>query len=105
MKIMFSNVYSDVSLYSLSELPECQVPIASRSDILRQTVHIALSPTYSCPTAALSSEVFLCLAHAPATHQHIASDYVISGMLKTLQDRASMADDTPAGLSELVGLK
>ena len=96
---------SDISLYSLSELPECQLPIASQPDILKQTVHIALSPSYSCPTAALSSEVFLCLAHTQATHQYLASDYVISGMLKTLQDRPNMVDNTPAGLSELVGLK
>lgn len=94
-----------MSLYSLAELPECQLPIASRSDILKQTLHIALSPSYSCPTAALASETFLCLAHYPATHQYLASDYIISGMLKALQDRPSMVEKTPSGYLELVGLK
>ena len=66
---------------------------------------MALSPSYPSVTKALASEVFLCLAHTPATHQFLASDFVISGMLKTLVDQSSKVEDTPAGIMELVGLR
>ena len=91
---------------SFSELPECQLPIACRSSVLVQTVNMALSPSYSCPTTALTAEVLLCLAHTPATHPYLASEYVISGMLQALVDRPGMVDtSTPSGLLQLVGLR
>ena len=89
-------------LCSFSELPECQLPIASQPEVMRQTVCMALSPTYPCPTKALASEVLLCLAHTPATHQFLATDFVISSMIKMLTEEPNKADTTP---NALVGLR
>ena len=97
-----THTHSSLSLCSFSELPECQLLIASQSDVVTQTVCMALSPSYPSPTKALASEVLLCLAHTPATHQFLATDFVISGILKTLTEEPNSADTT---LNGLVGLR
>ena len=63
---------------------------------------MALSPSYPCPTKALASEVFLCLAHTSSTHPYLATEPVISGMLKAMDDEAKNPDTT---LNSLTGLR
>lgn len=91
--------------HSFSELPECQLKIASQGDVLKQIINIALSPSYPCPTTSLTSEVLLCLAHTRDTHHYLTDDYVISGMLQALRDRPSMVEQTAAGALQIVGLR
>ena len=91
--------------YSFSELPECQLAIARHPGVLEQIVNIGLSPTYTCATPALTAEVLLCLAHNQSTHQYLANEYVVGGMLQTLRDRPKMVENTSNGALELVGLR
>ena len=74
-------------IYSLSELPECQVPLAMRTDVIDQTLAIALHPTYACETAKVSVDVILNLAQSPETHTYIVRREVVQSMLEICEQR------------------
>ena len=67
--------------YSLSELPECQLPLASRRDVIAQTLSIALHPVYDCKTAIVSASLILCLTQSPEAHFHVVRKEVVEDMM------------------------
>ena len=75
---------------SLSELPECQMPIAVRGDIIDQILAIALHPVYDWYTAQISVETILNLTQSPKTHTYIVRREVIENMLEICEQRCKM---------------
>ena len=69
-------------LYSLSELPECQVLLAKRTDVIDQVLAIALHPACACLTAAVAVSMILCLTQSPETHNFITWRDVVGKMLE-----------------------
>lgn len=68
--------------YSLSELPECQLPLAMRTDAIDQILAMALHPAYDCHTAIVSVNMIQCLTHSPDTHVYIARKEAFENMLE-----------------------
>lgn len=68
--------------YSLSELPECQLPLAMRRDVVDQTMAIALHPVYDCKTAIVSASLILCLTQSPEAHVHLARKELVKDMME-----------------------
>lgn len=68
----------DLSLHacSFSELPECQVTIASDFPIIYQALCLSLSGSFHFNLSVLVAELFLCLAHNPGTHRYLAEPRV-----------------------------
>ena len=77
-------------LYSLAELPECQVPFAMKSDVIDQIQAIAMHPAYDCYTAKVSVELILYLTQSPETHIYIIRREVVESMLEICEQRNKM---------------
>ena len=69
-------------IYSLSELPECQVPLAMRTDVIEQILAMALHPAYDCHTAILSMGMIQSLTQSPEAHVYIARKEIVKNMLQ-----------------------
>ena len=76
--------------YSLSEHPECQVPLAMRMDVIDQMLAMALHPAYDCYTAKTSVDVILNLTQSPETHAYIIRSEVVESMLEVCEQRYKM---------------
>ena len=79
--------------YSLSELPECQVPLAMRTDVIDQTLAIAMHPAYDCNTAIVSSATIQCLTQSPDAHAHVARREAVESMLQMCKLRQKMVSE------------
>ena len=79
--------------YSLSELPECQVPLSMRTDVIDQTLGIALHPAYDSKTAIVSASMILCLVQSPEAHVYIARKEVVENMLEMCELKHKMVDE------------
>ena len=78
----FMTLY-DTYIYSLSELPECQVPLARRTDVIDQMLAMALHPAYAdCKTAIESVETIINLTQSPDTHPYIIRREVLEKVLE-----------------------
>ena len=73
--------------YSLSELPECQVPLAMRTDVIDQTLAIAMHP------AIVSSATIQCLTQSPDAHAHVARRETVESMLQVCKLRQKMVSE------------
>ena len=70
-------------VFSLSELPECQVALAKRTDVVDQILAMALHPAYAdCKTAIESVETILNLTQSPETHTYIVRREVLEKLLE-----------------------
>ena len=77
--------------YSLSELPECQVPIAMRTDIIDQILGIACCSKDDFTVTLVSANMIMCLAQSPGTHPYLVRTKVIEDLLKicALREKAT----------------
>ena len=91
--------------YSLSELPECQVPLAMKADVIEQILAIALHPAYDCYTAKVSVETILNLTQHPESHAHIVRKEFIETMLEMSEQRYKMISQQSAQTLNLQGKK
>ena len=99
-----------VHIYSLSDLPECQVPIATRTDIIDQILAIALHPLCECRTAMVSVTVIVNLIESPKAHVSIIRKEVVEKMLQIHELQQRMVEEPSAqdpleDLSEISVLK
>ena len=101
------NYFYITLLCSLSELPECQMPIAMRADIVDQTLAIALHPYCECRTAMVSVNVILNLIQSPETHVSIVRKEVVEKMLEIQKmfDEQSLAQSSSEDQMEISALK
>lgn len=101
------NYFYIMLLCSLSELPECQMPIAMRADIVDQTLTIALHPYCECRTAMVSVNVILNLIQSPETHVSIVRKEVVEKMLEIQKmfDEQSLAQSSSEDRMEISALK
>ena len=76
--------------YSLTELPECQVPLAMKTDVINQALAIGLHPAYDWYTARVSVELLLNLAQSPETHTYIVRKEVVESMFEICKQRHKM---------------
>ena len=58
------------------------MPLAMRTDVIDQTLAIAVHPAYDCKTAIVSASMILCLAQSLEAHTYIARKEVIENMLQ-----------------------
>ena len=79
-----------MNLYSLAELPECQVPFAMKSDVIDQIQAIGMHPAYDCYTAKVSVELILNLTQSPETHIYIIRREVVESLLEICEQRNKM---------------
>ena len=68
--------------YSLGELPECQVPIASEYNLLRQVAMLILSPSYKYIASLVSVAGLVCLAYKTETHRHLVKRDIMEGVVE-----------------------
>lgn len=80
-------------LFSFSELPECQLRIASHPNVLEQVICVSMSENCHCSTSVVVSEIFVCLAHCTATHQYLSRPGILEGLLQVYKNRCESADD------------
>lgn len=71
-----------IIISSLSELPECQVSIAARADVIDQALAVALHPLCECRTAMISVNVILNLTQCPEVHGSIVRKEIVEKMLE-----------------------
>ena len=57
--------------YSLSELPECQVPLAKRTDVIDQILAIACCSNNDFTVTLVSVNMMMCLAQSPGAHPYL----------------------------------
>ena len=79
--------------YSLSEVPDYQVPLAMRTDVIDQILAIAMHPAYDCNTAAVSVAMIQCLTQSPEAHVYIARKEAVENMLQMCELRQKMVSD------------
>lgn len=78
--------------FSLSELPEVHMPIATEPKVLYQLICISLSPSVRVMSPILVATMYLCLAATPDTHRHIAT-VGVTGLLEVCgQERDPKGD-------------
>jgi hypothetical protein len=77
-------------LCSLSDLPECQVPLAKRADVIVQMLAMALHPAYICKIATMSVEMIFGLTQSPETHIYCIRREIMEKMLEVCQQRRKM---------------
>jgi hypothetical protein len=87
-----------IFVFSLSELPECQVALAKRTDVVDQILAMALHPAYAdCKTAIESVETILNLTQSPEIHAYIIRKEVLEKVLKICElkqiDPLTMEED------------
>ena len=82
-------VHGCISPGSLTELPECQLEIASNKDILHQVSCIAVAPSLSIDYLELAASFFGNLASTSLTHQYIADSVYIDRMLQACKRYSS----------------
>ena len=75
-------IMHNLLLCSLSDLPECQVPIATRADVVDQTLAVALHPLCECDTAMVSVNMIQNLTQSSETHVSIVRKEVVEKMLE-----------------------
>ena len=61
-----------------------------RTDVIDQTLAMALHPAYDCETAKFSVETILNLSQSPKTHPYIVSREVVEKMLEICEQRHKM---------------
>ena len=81
--------------YSLSELPECQVPIAMRADVIDQILAIAYHSDYIIIAPILSVNMIMNLAQSPGAHPYLVRTEVIEDLLKIHTVREKLAVERP----------
>ena len=79
--------------FSFSELPECQLQIASRPYVLEQVLCLSMSEKCQCSTSVVVGEVFVCLAHSMATHKYLSKPHILDGLLEVYSMRCEHSDD------------
>ena len=82
-------IYFLPCIYSLSELPEVHVTIATRPGVLYQLICISLSPSVRIMSSILVATMYLCLAATPETHKHIATVGIVGLLEVYAQERDS----------------
>ena len=86
-------MYSALFLYSLSELPECQVPLAMRTDVVDQMLAMALHPAYDCKMAVVSVTTIQSLTQSLEAHVYIARTEVVENMLEVCEQKRKIISE------------
>ena len=61
-----------------------------KTDVIDQTLAIAMHPSYDCYTAKVSVDVIINLTQSPKTHTYIIRREVVENMLKVCEWRQKM---------------
>ena len=70
-----------------------------RTDVIDQTLAIAMHPAYDCKTAIVSASMILCLAQSPGAHAYIARKEVIENMLQMCELKQKTVSDQQSSKS------
>ena len=81
--------------YSLSELPECQMPIAMKTDVIDQILAIACCSDYEIIVSVVSVNMIMCLAQSPGAHPYLIRTKVIEDLLKICALREKLNNKLP----------
>ena len=86
--------------YSLSELPECQAPLAKRTDVIDQILAIACCSDYNIIAPIVSVNMIMCLAQSPGAHPYLVRTEVIEDLLKIHSLREKVIEEQPLAEKE-----
>ena len=78
------------SSYSLSELPECKVPLAMRTDAVDQILAVAIHPAYDSWKARVSMGLIVNLTESPEAHTYLVRRDLVENMLNVCEQRHRM---------------
>ena len=71
----------------MSELPECQLPLAQQKDVLQNALYISLSPCYTSKLSIVVASFLLCLSQSAATHPYLSQPDIVAALLEVCQLR------------------
>ena len=92
--------YTFFHSYSLSELPECRVTLAKRTDIIDQILAIACGTNDDFTVNLVSVNMIMCLALSPGAHSYLVRTNVINDLLKICASREKVASEQPLGKND-----
>ena len=87
-----------LSLSSFAEVPQCRVPIASRSGVISNMIAAMLSKTYTHTCARSGMCALLCLSFSPETHRYLCEDSLLNRIIEICNRIDRVNDGT--GLNE-----
>jgi hypothetical protein len=79
--------------YSLSELPECQVPLAMKPLVIDQLLAMAMHSSYDCEAAQESMGVLINVTQSPRAHRFIIREGVVKKMLQVCELKQTMISE------------
>lgn len=95
-----NNNYYVFRSYSFSELPECQVPLAKRTDVIDQILMMACCSHYEIIVPLVSVNMIMCLAQSPGAHPYLVRTKVIEDLLKIHTLREKISNGQPPAKKE-----
>ena len=69
------------------------MPLAMKTDVIDQTLAIAVHPTYDCNTAIVSMIMILNLTQSPEAHIYIARKEVVEKMLEICEQKQKLVTE------------
>ena len=80
-------------IYSLTELPDCQVPLAMKPLVIDQILAMAMDPSYDCEAAQLPIAILFNVTESPGAHRFIVRKGVVKNMLEVCRLKQEMFNE------------
>ncbi len=72
---------------SISEIPEVQLWLSEKSDVIQQALTVAKSARYTCNTATMAISLLLCLAQTPEAHVNLFTPNIVDQLVEACSIR------------------
>ena len=76
------------------------MPLAMRTDVIDQTLAIAMHPAYDCKTAIVSMSMILCLAQSPEAHTYIARKEIVENVVEMCEQKQKIVSEQSSDSSQ-----
>lgn len=86
--------------YSLSELPECQVPLAMKPLVIDQILAMAMHSSYDSEKAQVPISVLINVTQSPKAHRFIVREGVVKKMLQVCELKQTMISEQQLSQSQ-----
>ena len=85
-----SHVSCIIIAYSLSELPDCQVPLAMKPLVIDRILEMSMHPSCNCEEAQEQMAILVYLTQSPKAHRFIVRRDVVKNMLEVCELKQKM---------------
>ena len=89
--------------YSLTELPECQVPLAMRPLLIDQILEMAMHSSYDSEAAQVPMGVLINVTQSPKAHRFIIREGVVKKMLQVCELKQTIIGEQQLSQSQQGG--